>query len=167
MWLKGRLGNSLVSPVSREFFNRHLTEIRAWISNHIYKIFCGMLSFINILRPGQNGHHSADDIFKRIFFNENVWISIKISMMFVLKNITALVQIIAWCRPGDKPLSEPMMVGLPTHMCVTLPQWVNTLANSALDLPELKLRYAWIITSYFYVTVITYPCHNIHWQHCS
>ena len=32
----------------------------------------------------------------------------------------------AWRRPGDKPLSEPMMVSLPTHICVTRPQWVNT-----------------------------------------
>ena len=31
----------------------------------------------------------------------------------------------AWRRPGDKPLSETMMVGLLTHICVTLPQWVN------------------------------------------
>ena len=29
----------------------------------------------------------------------------------------ALVQIIAWYRPGDKPLSKPMMVRLPTHIC--------------------------------------------------
>ena len=35
----------------------------------------------------------------------------------------------AWRRPGDKPLSEPMMVSLPTHICVTRPQWVNTLAT--------------------------------------
>ena len=33
----------------------------------------------------------------------------------------------AWRRPGDKPLSEPMMVRLPTHICVTRPQWVNGL----------------------------------------
>ena len=26
-----------------------------------------------------------------------------------INNIPALVQIMAWCRPGDKPLSEPMM----------------------------------------------------------
>ena len=26
---------------------------------------------------------------------------------------------------GDKPLSEPMMVRLPTHICVTRPQWVK------------------------------------------
>ena len=31
----------------------------------------------------------------------------------------------AWRRPGDKPLSEPMMVILLTHICVTRPQWVN------------------------------------------
>ena len=29
-------------------------------------------------------------------------------------------------RPGDKPLSEPMMVGLLTHICVTRPRWVKS-----------------------------------------
>ena len=33
----------------------------------------------------------------------------------------ALNQAMAWCRPGNKPLSEPMMVILPTHICVSLP----------------------------------------------
>ena len=78
---------------------------------------------INSLRPRQNGRHFADDVFKRIFLNENGWISLKISLKFVPKvpinNIPALVQIMAWRRPGDKPLSEPMMVRLPTHICVT------------------------------------------------
>ena len=78
-----------------------------------------------------NGRHFADDTFKPIFLNENVWIPIKISPKFVPKdpinNIPALVQIMAWPRSGDKPLSEPMMVSLPTHICVTRPQWVNTL----------------------------------------
>ena len=72
------------------------------------------LFHINTLRPKQNGRHFADDIFKRIFLNENEWISLKISLKFVLQgrinNIPALVQIMAWRRPGDKPLSEPMMV---------------------------------------------------------
>ena len=31
----------------------------------------------------------------------------------------------AWCRPGNKPLSEPMMVSLLTHICVTRSQWYN------------------------------------------
>ena len=55
----------------------------------------------------------ADDIFKCIFVNENVWILIEISLNFVPKdtinNIPALVQIMAWRRPGDKPLSEAML----------------------------------------------------------
>ena len=40
-------------------------------------------------------------------------------------NIPSLVQIMAWRRPGDKPLSEPIMVSSLTHTCVTRPQWVN------------------------------------------
>ena len=88
---------------------------------------------INTLRPRQNGRHFADDIFKRIFLNENIWIPIKISLKFFPKGsinyIPALVQIMAWCRPGDKPLSEPMMVNLPTHICVTRPQWVKDIEN--------------------------------------
>ena len=75
--------------------------------------------------------HLADDIFKCIFVNENVWIPIKISLKFVPKglinNIPALVQIMAWRRAGDKPLSEPMIVKLPTHIYVIRPQWVNIL----------------------------------------
>ena len=82
------------------------------------------------MRPRQNGRHFPDDIFKRIFLNENVWISLKISLKFVPKgpinNIPALVQIMAWRQPGDKPLSEAMMVSLLTHICVTRPQWVNS-----------------------------------------
>ena len=31
----------------------------------------------------------------------------------------------AWCRPGDNPLSEPMMVSLLTHVCITRPQWAK------------------------------------------
>ena len=41
-----------------------------------------------------------------------------------IHNIPAFAQIMAWCRPG-KPLSEPMMVSLPTHICVILPQSVK------------------------------------------
>ena len=84
---------------------------------------------VNTLRPRQYGRHFADDKFKPIFLNENLRISIKISLKFVPKvpinNIPALVQIMALRRPGGKPLSEPMMVCLLTHICVTQPQWVN------------------------------------------
>ena len=79
--------------------------------------------------PRQNDHHFTDYIFRCIFGNETYCILIKIPLKFVPKgpiyNIPALVQIMAWRRPGDKPLSEPMMVSLQTHICVTWPQWVN------------------------------------------
>ena len=50
---------------------------------------------------------AADDTVERIFLNENVLISITFSLTFVPKgavnNIPALVQIMAWRRPSDKP----------------------------------------------------------------
>ena len=78
------------------------------------------------MRLRQNGRHFADNTFKCIFFNENVRILINVSLKFVPKgpidDIPALVLIMAWRRPGDKTLSEPMMVSLLTYICVTLPQ---------------------------------------------
>ena len=79
------------------------------------------------------GRDKMDAIFQTTFsnalFNENLWYSIKIPLKFVLKgpinNIPTLVQIIAWRRrPGDKPLSGPILVNLLTHLCVSRPQWV-------------------------------------------
>ena len=78
------------------------------------------MSSLNTLWPRQNGHHFADDLFKRIFLNETFRIAIRISLQSVPKgpidNIPALVKIMAWRRPGDKPLSEPMMVRFLTHI---------------------------------------------------
>ena len=55
---------------------------------------------------------------------------VKIPLKFVLtcpiNNIPAMVEIMAWCRSDNKPLSEPMVVSLLTHICVTRPwslQW--------------------------------------------
>ena len=74
---------------------------------------------LHTLRP-RNCRHFADSSFKCIFLNENAWISFKISLKFIPKfriyNIPALVQIMAWRWPGDKPLSESMLVRLLTHM---------------------------------------------------
>ena len=106
-----------------------------------FKVHCGAFEvngddlrwcavWLTTLRPRQDGRHFPDDIFKHIFFNENVRISIQISLKFVpegpINNNLALVQITAWCRLGNKPLSEPMVVRLPTHICATRPQWVKS-----------------------------------------
>ena len=93
------------------------------------------LSFVNTLRQRQNGRCFPDNIFKCIFVNQNVLITIKVSLKFVRKgpinNIPALVQIMTWRRPGNKPLSEPMMVSSIMHICITWPQGVNSSPPSA------------------------------------
>ena len=82
--------------------------------------------YFNTLRPRQNRRHLADDIFTCIFFNENCCILLKFSLKYVRKgpiyNNTALVQIMACRLIGAEPLSEPMKISLPTHICVTRPQ---------------------------------------------
>ena len=97
--------------------------------NTIWNCIWKKMQLLNTLRPKQNNRHFADDIFKCIFLNENVWISINISLKFIPKflidNISSLVQIMAWRRPGDKPLFELMMIILLTHICVTRPQWIK------------------------------------------
>ena len=83
----------------------------------------------NTLRPRQNCQQFADGIFKYIFLKENVLIPIRISLTFVprslVDNNSELVQVMAWRREGDKPLSEVMTITLPTYICVTRPYWVK------------------------------------------
>ena len=83
--------------------------------------------------------YSFHELFIYLFisWNENIWISIKISLNFdpegQINNMLTLVPIMAWRGPGDKPLSEPITVNLLKRICVTRPQWVKvwtTLARS-------------------------------------
>ena len=117
------------------------------------------LTLLKTLRPIQNGRLFADDNFKCIFLNANVRISIKISLKFVTggptDHIPTLVQIMAWRWPGDKPLSEPMMVRLPTHSCVTRPQWVKAVCHllgtswTKCDLSSISLIQSHIYATFF------------------
>ena len=54
----------------------------------------------------------------------------------------------AWRRPGDEPLSEPMIVVLSTQICITRPQWVHGIS---VKLP-LKLGHTQMTT-----------CHTSKW----
>ena len=110
-----------------------------------------MASF-NTLRLRQDGRHLPDDIFKCIFLIESVWISLKISLKFVPKvrinNIPALVHIMAWRRPVDKPLSEPLMVKLLMYICHSASmrlcylQWTGN-GETALQCVSHSLIYPW------------------------
>ena len=70
--------------------------------------------FNNSSPPAQNGHLFTYYIFRCIFMNEKFYILITISLKFVPKGSIhknpALIQIMAWRRIGDKPLSEPMLI---------------------------------------------------------
>ena len=111
--------------------------------------------YFNTLKPRQDGRHFSDDIFKRIFLNQNVRIPINISLEFVPKgpinNIPALVEIMAWRRPGDKPLSETMLVSLLTHICVTRPQWVNKLCQQTNINGQCVTNVLWYMTLHWLV----------------
>ena len=62
------------------------------------------------LRLRQDGRHFPENIFKCIFFQLT----------------PAVVLIMAWRHTGNKPLSDPMMVSLSMHICVTRPQGVKS-----------------------------------------
>ena len=87
------------------------------------------------LWPRQNGRHFADGSYKYIFFNTNF---AQISLKFVpegpINNILASVWLIAWRCPDNKPLYEPMIVSLLTHICVARPQWVKLEFNTVVQL---------------------------------
>ena len=90
---------------------------------------------INSSPPGQNGRHFTDDIFKCIVMNEKICILIRISLKFVPKgpiNIkSGLVEIMAWCQTGDKPLSEPVLTQV-IDVC-TRGRWVKYAHNGQCD----------------------------------
>ena len=135
--------------------------------SHFIVLYCGSVPVdYELFLQGSLTHWGRDkmaDISRRhlpmYFLNENTSISINISLKFVpegrINNIPALVQIMDWRRLGDKPLSEPLMVSLLTHICVTRPQWVkwhrrtqaynNPRASEAIlkDWGELSLRIHW------------------------
>ena len=86
--------------------------------------------------------------FQMHFLEWNAWISLTISLKFVPKvpmnNIPALVLIMAWRRPGAKPLSEPVLIRLPTHICVARSQWVNYCENNIAQTAILLNMKRWI-----------------------
>ena len=54
---------------------------------------------VNILKQRQTSCHFSDNIFRCIFLNENVWISIKISVNYVLKGPINMVNLLMHVSP--------------------------------------------------------------------
>ena len=73
------------------------------------------------------GRDTITTISQTTFSNAFSWMKmyefyIDFSLKNQINNISALVQVMAWCRPGDTPLSEVYW-----HICVTGQPWVNSL----------------------------------------
>ena len=114
-----------IVEICRLAYDQEICSIWEWhLKNGTHFVQASMYP-VNTLRLRQNDHPFADDTFKRIFLDENVRISLKFVLRGPIDNIPALVQIMAWRRSSNKPLSEPMMVNSLTHICITQSQWVN------------------------------------------
>ena len=85
----------------------------------------------NTLRPEQNGRHVAHDICKCIFLNEYVVILSKISLKYVHgglnEDISALVQVMAWCRQAASHNLNQCWPRFMLPYDVMRSQWVNTM----------------------------------------
>ena len=96
---------------------KHMVRLRAYVNNLSYHMIAiGKWQF-HTLRPRQSGRFLRRH-FQMHFLQWRVSISIEMSLNFFIgsSNIPALVQIMGRRRPGDKPLSEPIMVSLVTHI---------------------------------------------------
>ena len=72
----------------------------------------GIPKINSLIPPEQKGHHVAVVIFKCIFMDGLFLNFTQISLKFAPKGLidkSMLVQVMAWRRTGDKPLSEPML----------------------------------------------------------
>ena len=135
---------------------------RLWIT-------AGLFSHIELTQWGRDkvAAISQTTLFKCSLLNENVWLSLRISLILVIKvqikHIRALVQIMAWRWPGDKPLSEIMVASLLTYICVTPPHldeqmfhpirkhWSQEVANKTLhDGNNLAQRVACFLQTQWY-----------------
>ena len=93
-WLHGSLSADNIATTNKT----KITKPNVWLCIYIYMIWYIFIQYmymyyiivkrstalrVNILRPRRNRCHIVDDIFKCLFFNKNVLISIKISLNFI------------------------------------------------------------------------------------
>ena len=107
---------------------------------------------VNTVR--QNGWRFADDAFKRISWMKMLWFWLEFHWFVPrspINNIPALVQMMAWHRSGDKPLSKPISV----YWRIYAPFGLNELSNyhpshvgwhfrwTQSAFPGLSIHYEW------------------------
>ena len=117
--------------------NNHVAKVLSYNQFTFLNVFAELLT--NEFTNGMFGRvlpaltHWGRDILKYFFLNENIWIPINILLKFVPKgpinNAPTLVQIMAWRCPGNKPLSEPVIVSLLMHISLGLNELILTMQH--------------------------------------
>ena len=121
------------------------TQIFKWVSKTSF----------NSSPAGQFGGKMANDIFNYISFNENVWISIKMSLKFIPKgqvdNKSVLFQVMAWCHHATSHYLNQCWPSSLTHICDSPGRWVKVRAQDRS--PIMATRVTWPITSVLFTTM--------------
>ena len=90
---------------------------------HIEGLMCLATSNMMVLVNSTFGGDLDDDLYSAV--HQLPLLARKHSGKIFFLYIIALDRIMAWRRPGNKPLSGPMMVSLLMHICVTRPQLIK------------------------------------------
>ena len=104
VWINGWVNNLEAGDLRRN--RAHYDVIVMFFSVAMFFDCAGrFVVLLNALGPRQNGCHFADDFFKCIFLNGNVWISLKFVPNVRINNI-ALAQIMAWRQATSHYLNQ-------------------------------------------------------------
>ena len=91
------------------------------------------------------GRDEMDTISQTIFSIAFSWIELfKFHWIFpygLINNMPTLVQMMAWRLPGNKPWFELIMVNLPTHRRIILPQRVNSDLDVLISIPTIACTF--------------------------
>ena len=85
VWMKGWVNNRKAGDLRHYRAHYDATVMQMYASHHAgirdyAEMFLLWLYFFKLIGPSKSGRQFSDDIFKCIFLNVNVWISIKISL---------------------------------------------------------------------------------------
>ena len=104
----------IIFPYYLFFFYQNLSYLCWYRQQYLFK------KTVNTLTARQYGSGFADDIFKWIFVNENVQVSIKIALKFV--QFTIFHHWFKWLLGAEQAISHYLnqwCSRLPTHICIT------------------------------------------------
>ena len=122
-----------MSTLSNSFLSQRIIkkiELTYWIMNtRSIKMWMFQNAAFNILKPRQDGQHLADDIFKFMFVNGEVAVT-----MFLMVHLTVIQQWFGWWLAAEQATNhylDQWWSSSLTPICTTRPEWVNWKVQSS------------------------------------